>query len=137
MKLSLALSLLMLVFWLPAHAGSSNCTSPIVSLTASGGYTAQSSDCVISVAKSFFEFTQVTLPAGASVGDEFTVKDDTTAEPDCSTWEEETYCFSAGIGVRSADPNVMVDGAQNNTIFGVGQGMKVTFDGVDWQAVYF
>jgi hypothetical protein len=119
-----------------SQAGSSNCSSPVAHITASGGYSAQSSDCMISVEKSFFEFTQVVLPAFPSLDDEFTISDNSTAEPSCEEFEGQMYCYSAGIGVRSVDSNVLVDGVQNNTIFGVGQVMRVIFDGSNWQAQY-
>lgn len=135
--------LLSLVLSLNAYAGSSGCSSassPALHSVTSGDYTAQSSDCIVSVDKSVFEFTYVYLPESPSAGDEFLIVENTSAEPECTEYEGENYCWPAGVGVQSANQSsngITVDNSVTAVAGDFHEQIKLTYDGNgNWAAEY-
>ncbi len=134
-----------LVFNQLAYAGSPNC-SGTTQLTAAGDYLALTSDCTISNEKTFFEPTSVDLPSSPSIGDEFTVQDNTSYTlDDCEDYGDPgaplVVCNPAGVTISAADATV--DGSESVTLSGYyyqytpsRQRVKFVFDGSDWNATY-
>lgn len=135
--------LLSLVLSLNAYAGSSGCSSastPAFHSVTSGDYNAQSSDCVISVDKSVFEFTYIYLPESPSTGDEFLIVENTSAEPECTVFEGETYCWPAGVGAQAynqSQTGITVDYSVTAVLGDFHEQVKLIYDGSgNWAAQY-
>lgn len=137
---------LILLFGSNVYAGSANCTGG-TPVTAFGDYWASTSDCNIFIDKDFFEYTTVYLPASASVGDEFTIFDNTPYEYDvCDHYYDEYeqqevyYCQPAGIGITSLDaPTVYVGSGITYVQAGLypqasphRTSVKFVYDGSNW-----
>lgn len=128
-----------------SYAGSPSC-SDVTQITASGNYAASNSECIISVEKTFSEYTVVHLPPGASIGDKFTVQDNTSYTLDyCADYgdpgEPLIVCNPAGVIIDAVDATV--DGSQSITLSGyyyqempLRQRVIFIFDGSDWNATY-
>lgn len=113
-----------------AFAGLPDCTDE-TPFSGPGNYYAQPSDCKISVEKTSFDFTYVWLPDNPSVGDEFTIKENTSSQ-ECELYEEQEYCWPAGVGVQSVNSETLIDDVQGVILSDFHQYIRVRFDGTNW-----
>jgi hypothetical protein len=125
-----------------AHAGNSGCSNSQTYTTPNTDVYLTLSDCVLSAQASSFGYIRFNLPSNPSVGDQFTLTENSTATQtdtyDCTVDPavpqtcSDTYTGGTGL---EAPVNLSIDGYQEYWFATPGWHVKVMFDGTKYTVI--